>query len=141
MNWLSWLQDDAVPRDTEGPRGYLRLQVGIKEKASDYSDLSKARSLTREERMSKNATDEQLRAKMSQVVGNAGAPEHDFADWCGLKRKARAAFVVGGADAFEEDGIMAPDLVDLVEATRKRRKGNNDSEPEGGEEQPEEEGY
>jgi hypothetical protein len=91
--------------------------------------------------MSKNATDEQLRAKMSQVVGNAGAPEHDFADWGGLKRKARAAFGAGGADAFEEDGIMAPDLLNLAEATRKRRKGNTDSEPEGGEEQPEEEGH
>lgn len=143
-NWQAWLADPEHPRDNDGPRGFLRLAVRTKDKIVDYSDMSKERTLSREEKMAKNSTHEQLKAKLTQVYAETGAKEHDFAEWSDLKRKAHLTFAANSgakaAAAFDAEGLMAPDLSDLVaEVARKRRRKGDQDESDDDEKEAEDE--
>ena len=58
--WAAMLEDQSVPKDEEGPRGYMRCRIKVSDCFEDYEDGSVATAVQSQKKLPKNLTDEQL---------------------------------------------------------------------------------
>lgn len=112
-NWTGWLNDKTVARDNKGPRNYLRLFVKVRDKVTEFEEMAKQKSLDKEEKLGKNASEAVLDNRMKFVYGQHGTEQHELGDFASMKRKAANAFAGGGV--LGEEGLLAPDIEDLME--------------------------
>ena len=115
--WQRWLVDASVPRDWDGPRGQLQLKIRVGTRIEAYQDVGREKGIHRSEKLSKNP----LWASLGREV-----PERCWQHWHGetrlpqleaMKQQADKAFASSGANPFSEEGICAPDVQGMVEAS------------------------
>ena len=132
-NWKGWLNDKTVARDNKGPRNYLRLFVKVRDKVIDFEEMAKQKSLDKEEKLGKNVNEAVPDNRMKFVYGQHGTEQHELGDFASMKRKAANAFASGGVLA--EEGLLAPDIEDLIEDVeakiKRRRLGDRASSKRG----------
>ena len=132
-NWKAWLNDKTVARDNKGPRNYLRLFVKVRDKVIDFEEMARQKSLDKEEKLGKNVSEAVLDNRMKFVYGQRGTEQHELGDFASMKRKAANAFASGGVLA--EEGLLAPDIEDLIEdveaKVKRRRLGDRASSKRG----------
>lgn len=132
-NWASWMADPSVPRDKDGPRGFLRLWVKTRDKISLYQDVSKSQEFSKSQKLGKKASQEEIEAKIKQVFESDVQDDNDdvssvFATSKSLQGAAMKAMAGLNTSAF--DGSMtAPSLEELQDMSAKKpRRGAAPSE-------------
>ena len=126
-NWKAWLADPSHPSDDDGPRGYKRLAVKTGKKLLDFEETSKEKNLTKEEKLGKKTTEEQLAARLKLVYGNAGLDKHEVSGFHEAQGKAFKAMVQGsdgGSSVLSGDGILAPDVASMLHDLSLKRKAS-----------------
>ena len=96
-NWAPWEREMTVARDSEGPRGYLRLSVKTKDNVINFQDIFKGEHLgahteARHEFDSRSA----LQIFKSQVFSNPEHGDAKFTDWGAMKDIAQRSLSAGG---------------------------------------------
>ena len=122
--WKAWLGDPKHPKDSKGPRGYTRLWIKTADKLSWYDDISKDKELSKEEKLGKNAKESVLAARMQMLTGDKGLEKHEL-DFQNVQDKAASAMAgsAGGKDScFAGDGLLGPDVEDILGQVRAKRK-------------------
>lgn len=122
-NWARWKQDQAIPRDESGPRGFLRLFISTRTKVVQFNEVSKDKAFKKEEKVGKNASEQKISERFNMVLNSAGDAGIDDFDAGETMTKAAHAFASSGsaADAFDS-GLSGVDTVDLMHEARTRTK-------------------
>ncbi|CAK9041292.1 unnamed protein product [Durusdinium trenchii] len=151
-NWNTWLNDKDWPRDTAGPRGYIRLYVRTADKIIGFEEVSKEKEFTKEEKLGKNASKEVIESRLGFVMGDQGLHAHEVCDFEDMRHKAQTAFASSHDQRSDNsavanpflDGILAPDVDDLLQAVEKKKRKSgakaeekNESSDASGEEEEE----
>ena len=120
LRWDELLQNKKLKRDDDGPRGNVRLWVKTKDQVIGYLDASKQRRLEQEERISKKATEEQLKKKLGQVFQEGAGSSAGLLTSDELMDKAMMASATVGNDRLGvpstgfQDGLLREDLRDIL---------------------------
>jgi hypothetical protein len=142
--WDSWKNDESVPRDYNGPRGYLRLRIVIADQIIGFSEVAKQKTLERQQKVNKNATADQLKSILGQqVLSHHEVEAHKFQDWGDLKNLASRSLagstagigaIASGTSALDDEdalGLLGADLDSLLGNARSKANKtgkNSDSE-------------
>ena len=121
--WQKWLADPKVCRDYDGPRGQVQLEIRLKTSSIKFEEVARERGLRRTEKLGRNASDKALAEKYQCVVGESGQQDHDFLNW----QEAREQMARGmnnsiAGSAFNDEGLMAPLVLELADAVENRTK-------------------
>lgn len=139
--WKKMVDDPDWPSDNDGPRGFKRVLVNTVTRVTHYDDVSKTQELKQEQKLGKNMSEEQLNAKLQQVMSMTDGEEGDV-DFEALRQKASRAFGSAGLSALDQSeeeqfktafangGVMAPALSDLAEKAKRKKLPAPDEEEE-----------
>lgn len=140
-NWDMWKANPEWPRDENGPRGFLRLYVHTKDKLIGFAEVAKQKEYTKEEKLGKNASKEQIEARLRFVVGGQGLEKHEACDFEELRRKAKQSFARDSdQQSVLAEGILAPEVNEMIDSVKSKGKRTSGAKPpnDGGEGEEEE---
>ena len=105
--------------DEDGPRGYKRVAVKVKDRMSEYEDVGKGSSAYRQEKGKKDMTEEQFQNKVALAMSGAFKDLgcNDDPDGQGFMGKimVRALASMGGSSSSMLDGsLTTPNLMGLM---------------------------
>ena len=131
--WERMLHDDDLGKDNDGPRGFRRVAVKVRDILTQYEEISRSQVARREEKLGKKATEEDLAKRLRMVFSgmqHSGEGLGEFEDLLG--QTVRNMSGEGGSSML--DGVLTnPAIADLM--LRVKGKKASDDDMEGAEEQ------
>ena len=131
--WERMLHDDDLGKDNDGPRGFRRVAVKVRDILTQYEEISRSQVARREEKLGKKATEEDLAKRLRMVFSGmqkSGEGLGEFEDLLG--QTVRNMSGEGGSSML--DGVLTNSAIaDLM--LRVKGKKASDDDMEGAEEQ------
>ena len=153
--WNVWKNNPDWPRDNEGPRGFLRLEVPIGDFGQKYSDLATGRRLSGLDKTKKRADEDDFDNMLQSALGGhntfggvasgLSATVARFSSSVAEARSGQQSQIAAATSewasegAFTNEGTCMDDLDTLLEKATAKKKGKIDNDDgEAGEEAEEE---
>ena len=145
--WKEWLNNEDWPRDNEGPRGFLRLEVPIGDFGEAYTEFNSGRSVNFIDKTKRKGKQEDLDDMLNQLVAGhdsmGGVSDHidkmtsmiSSAVAAGregqqAKVLAVAADSLHGNSAFKHEGMLMADFDQIMDSlTPKKKHSQKDDFP------------
>lgn len=100
--WAEWLGNPEWPRDNEGPRGFLRLEVPIGDYGARYTEFASGRVVSIQDKQKKRGNQGDLDGMLNQLTAG-----HDSMGGGATERLADISKKVSGAVAEARSGQRA----------------------------------
>ena len=116
--WDTWLADETVYKDNNGPRGFRRVAVPDRTMLADFDEVAHQKELTQTERLSRTATAQTLQARARMVVSESADPEGEKVGGVSVANLRTQAHVTG----VNMDAMSAPSLRHAADTAAKNRR-------------------
>ena len=121
--WNAMVDDPSHERDNGGPWNFLRILVKVRDTVIDYDEVARQKNLSKEEKLSKNASAELIQGRLKLAMGEEDLGNHDFGDLQALKDKARDIMSHGAQGSlFADEGLLAADVETLAGEVKQKLK-------------------